>query len=146
MKILITGSTGYIGRRLVYEFMNSDTDVRLLVRNKQKLDRIMQENCEVVEGSTFDSIALHDALEGVDCAYYLIHSMGKGADFEDIDRKSAEAFREACIEKRCKKGSSIWVVSVTAALPASIWRAGWRQGRYSLLTPTRSTQSSSERE
>jgi len=103
MKILITGATGYIGRRLVYAFIESQADLRLFVRNRQKLDRPMLENCEIAEGTTFESEKLCKALEGVNTAYYLIHSMGKNGDFEDMDKKSAEFFREACIDADVKK-------------------------------------------
>ncbi|PLX68593.1 MAG: DUF2867 domain-containing protein [Denitrovibrio sp.] len=103
MKILITGSTGYIGRRLVYEFINDNADIRLLVRNHNKLERQIVANCEVIEGSTFDKSVLADALAGVDCAYYLIHSMGNDGNFAKMDRESAEIFRDACIDAGVKK-------------------------------------------
>lgn len=103
MKILITGATGYIGRRLVNEYIKEQADIRILVRNKLKLERPMIEACEVTEGSTFDAEALAEAVKGIHTAYYLIHSMGKSGDFEDMDKKSAELFREACIEAGVKK-------------------------------------------
>ncbi|MGD9807123.1 MAG: SDR family oxidoreductase [Deferribacterales bacterium] len=103
MKILITGATGYIGRRLTNELIKDGADIRILVRNKAKLERTMQEACEVTEGSTFDPEALAKALEGIHTAYYLIHSMGKSGDFEDMDRQSAELFRDACIDAGVKK-------------------------------------------
>lgn len=103
MKILITGATGYIGRRLTNELINDGADIRILVRNKLKLERTMQEKCEIVEGSTFDTDSLKEAVKDVHTAYYLIHSMGKSGDFEEMDRQSAEFFREACIDAGVKK-------------------------------------------
>ena len=98
MKILITGATGYIGRRLTNELIKDGADIRIFVRNKAKLERSMLKSCEVTEGSTFEPEALALALQGVHTAYYLIHSMGKSGDFEDMDRQSAELFRDVCID------------------------------------------------
>ena len=98
-KILITGATGYIGRRLVQRLMKDPAwALRLLVRSPDKLEPDIREKVEVVTGSTFDRESLQSALKGIDCAYYLIHSMGSGKDYRRLDNESAEIFREACIQ------------------------------------------------
>ncbi|MEW6518060.1 MAG: SDR family oxidoreductase [Thermodesulfobacteriota bacterium] len=97
-KILITGATGYIGRRLKTRLLeNSTLDLRLLVRNRHKVNPQVLQKVEIVEGDTFHQEQLARAVAGIDTAYYLIHSMGAGADFERLDRESAENFRDACI-------------------------------------------------
>ncbi|MGM0682117.1 MAG: NAD(P)H-binding protein [Thermodesulfobacteriota bacterium] len=84
-KILITGSTGYIGRRLKDRFLNrSDLSIRLLVRNKKKVRPSVYQQVEVVEGDTFNKEALSEALNGIDVAFYLIHSMGSGKNFKSV--------------------------------------------------------------
>ncbi|SMD02448.1 Uncharacterized conserved protein YbjT, contains NAD(P)-binding and DUF2867 domains [Desulfocicer vacuolatum DSM 3385] len=99
-RILITGATGYVGRRLKEAFLKDNpTAIRLMVRNKNKISPAVRERVEIVEGDTFDPVSLDRALRGIDVAYYLIHSMGKGSDFESRDRISAENFREACIRQ-----------------------------------------------
>lgn len=103
MKILITGATGYIGRRLTYSLLNRNSDLRLFVRNKLKLDREMLEKCDISEGSSFDRDALAKALKDIETAYYLIHSMGKTGDFGNMDRESAEIFRQECIKAGVKR-------------------------------------------
>jgi len=103
MKILITGATGYIGRRLIYSMIEDGADIRVFVRNKAKLERPITQACEITEGSTFDSDKMAEALKDIHTAYYLIHSMGKDGDFEDMDKKSAELFRDACIDAGVKK-------------------------------------------
>jgi uncharacterized protein YbjT (DUF2867 family) len=68
--ILITGATGYIGRRLKNRLLErDDLSIRLLVRNKNKLRPSVLNKVEVVEGDTFNKGALLKALEGVDVAY-----------------------------------------------------------------------------
>jgi len=94
--VLITGATGYIERRLKARLKKRpDLSLRLLVRNRSKVQHILP-TIEVVEGDTFSPDALAAALSGIDVAFYLIHSMGSGRDFEERDRLSAANFREAC--------------------------------------------------
>ena len=96
--ILLTGATGYIGRRLERALRaRQDLHLRLLVRNARKLTARTRLHCEVIEGDSFDPAVLERALHGVDAAYYLIHSMGTGRDFSQLDRTSAENFRSAAI-------------------------------------------------
>ncbi|MFH1217237.1 MAG: SDR family oxidoreductase [Pseudomonadota bacterium] len=97
MKILITGATGYIGRRLKARLLEANCHIRLLVRNKNKVSTSVYGKVEIVEGDTFHEEALDEALHGIDVAYYLIHSMGSGNDYRSLDRISAENFREAAI-------------------------------------------------
>ena len=98
-KILLTGATGYIGRRLKDRLLKrKDISLRLLVRNKNKVRPDVLEKVDVIEGDTFNEQALDNAVRDIDVAYYLIHSMGSDGNFEDLDRKSAENFRNACIK------------------------------------------------
>jgi uncharacterized protein YbjT (DUF2867 family) len=96
--VLITGATGYIGRRLTHRLLETgDCRVRLLVRNRNKVQVAIADRVDIREGSTFDGASLAAALDGVDCAFYLIHSMGEGEDYRRLDRESAENFRSACV-------------------------------------------------
>ncbi|MDX1776526.1 MAG: NAD(P)H-binding protein, partial [Desulfobulbales bacterium] len=97
-KILITGATGYIGRRLKHRLLDHpDYQLRLFVRNKRKVGERARQSVEIVEGDTFNKDRLAEALESIDVAFYLIHSMGADKDFKSLDRISAENFRDACI-------------------------------------------------
>jgi uncharacterized protein YbjT (DUF2867 family) len=97
--ILVTGATGYIGRRLTHRLLDSShLNVRLMVRNINKVQVSIVDRVDIREGSTFDKESLAAALEGVDTAFYLIHSMGATQDYQELDRVSAENFRDACIE------------------------------------------------
>ncbi|MEW6426409.1 MAG: SDR family oxidoreductase [Thermodesulfobacteriota bacterium] len=97
-RILITGATGYIGRRLEERLLaRNDLAIRILVRNRNKVRPSVRDRVEIVEGDTFQRENLDRALAGVDTAYYLIHSMGQDGDFGELDRRSAENFREAAV-------------------------------------------------
>jgi uncharacterized protein YbjT (DUF2867 family) len=97
-RILITGATGYIGRRLKNRLLaHPDYRLRLFVRNKRKVGEKARQSVEIVEGDTFNKEKLALALVGIDVAFYLIHSMGADKDFKSLDRTSAENFRDACI-------------------------------------------------
>jgi len=103
MNILLTGSTGYIGRRLMLRLQEDrSVRLRLLVRSARKLGQ-RPAGVEVIEGDTFNRDSLRKALQGVDIAYYLIHSMGAGGHFDELDRVSAANFRDACIEAGVKR-------------------------------------------
>lgn len=96
--ILVTGATGYIGRRLTARLVKGNQfDVRILVRNKNKVQVSIANEVDISEGSTFDPTSLEATLNGVDTAFYLIHSMGSVDDYRNLDRLSAENFRDACI-------------------------------------------------
>lgn len=94
--ILITGATGFVGRRLVYSLLDEKVNLRLLVRNKNKLDYKLIEKCQVYEGDTFNTALLEESLRGVDIGVYLIHMMGKGKDYEEKETESAKNFRKCC--------------------------------------------------
>lgn len=104
MNILLTGATGYIGGKLREE-LEKDPAVRLrlLVRDKRKFLGGTLPSAEFAEGSTFDKNSMRLALRGIDVAYYLIHSMVAGADFEKLDRLSAWNFLEVAIEEKVRR-------------------------------------------
>jgi uncharacterized protein YbjT (DUF2867 family) len=104
MKVLLTGATGYIGRRLKEKLLEEENiRLRLFVRNKRKVREKYKDQLEIYEGDTFHVESLQQALEGIDVAYYLIHSMGAKGDFKELDRLSAENFLDACISAKVKR-------------------------------------------
>lgn len=94
--VLVTGATGYIGGRLVPELLDAGHRVRCLARNPEKLtDEVWHDRVEVVKGDVTDSSSLERAMAGADAAYYLVHSMGGGTDFDERDAEAATIFRTA---------------------------------------------------
>jgi len=89
----VTGATGYIGGRLVPELLAAGIRVRVMARHPRNLaDRPWRDLVEVVQGDAADPDSLNRALAGVNIAYYLIHSLGTGTDFESLDRRHARYF------------------------------------------------------
>ncbi len=104
MNILLTGATGYIGRRLQKILLNDDSiNLRLFVRNARKVQDALGDRIELFEGNILDRESIEEALKGIDVAYYLIHSMGASQDFEQLDRISAQNFLDACIKNKVKR-------------------------------------------
>lgn len=97
--ILVTGATGYIGGRLVPRLIEEGWRVRVLVRNGARArSHPWSEQVEVAVGDVLDPATLSEALEGVDTAYYLVHSMCSGSGFHELDVEAARTFGEAAAE------------------------------------------------
>jgi uncharacterized protein YbjT (DUF2867 family) len=89
---LVTGATGYVGGRLVPQLLAAGFHVRVVARRPQNLaDREWYDHVDVVQGDAADADSLAQALSGMDVAYYLIHSLGTGEDFESRDARGARA-------------------------------------------------------
>jgi uncharacterized protein YbjT (DUF2867 family) len=94
--VLVTGVTGYVGGRLVPELLASGYRVRVLVRDKNRLQgRAWLSQVEVVQGDVLNPASLFMAMPGVSVAYYLIHSMSGSADFDQRDIQAARNFGDA---------------------------------------------------
>jgi uncharacterized protein YbjT (DUF2867 family) len=102
MKVLLTGSTGYIGRRLKQILLNDkNIELKLLVRNKKSVSSL-NENTQIIEGDTFNKESLKEALRDVEVAYYLIHSLSN-ENYKDLDKISAQNFLDVANECGVKR-------------------------------------------
>jgi uncharacterized protein YbjT (DUF2867 family) len=96
LRCLVTGATGYIGGRLIPELLDCGYTVRAMARDASKLGgRPWSGQVEVAEADAADPAAVALAMDDVDVAYYLIHSLGIGPSFEQRDRAVARIFAEA---------------------------------------------------
>jgi uncharacterized protein YbjT (DUF2867 family) len=96
MNILVTGATGFVGAALVPRLQASGHAVRAYARRPEAVAA----GVDVVAGDAVAGTGLHAALEGIDCAYYLIHSMeanpaNPSDGFDARDRRAASNFAEA---------------------------------------------------
>lgn len=96
MHLLVTGATGYVGGRLIPRLLERGHRVRALVRDPRRIaGRPWVDKIEVMAGDLFDPDAVKCAVDGVDAAYYLVHSMAGGSDFGGRDRLAATIFGSA---------------------------------------------------
>lgn len=96
MTVLVTGATGYIGGRLTSRLVEQGLPVRLFVRDAQRIrGRRWERQVEVVTGDLLDPASLERAMDGIEVAYYLVHSMTGSADFAERDRTAARNFVHA---------------------------------------------------
>jgi uncharacterized protein YbjT (DUF2867 family) len=95
MHILLTGATGYVGGVLLRELEARGHVVRCLARRPGKLAGRTGPATEVVAGDAADPEALARACAGIEVAYWMVHSMESGVDFERADRLAAERFAAA---------------------------------------------------
>ena len=103
-KILVAGASGYIGGRLVPELLARGYQVRVMVRVDSPEYKINWPEAEVVVADALNVKQLTKALEGIDTAYYLIHSLLLGPkEFEAADISAAKNFRKAAEYNKVKR-------------------------------------------
>ena len=101
MNILLTGATGYIGKRLLPLLINDGHHVICAVRDKMRADKtyLLDDRIELIEVDFLNPETLKNIPLDIDAAYYLIHSMSNSAnDFQSLEEKCAINFK-SYIEK-----------------------------------------------
>jgi len=95
--IAVAGSTGYVGGKLCARLREQGVAVRALARAPERAADLKEIGCDVRRADVLDPSTLGEALEGVDVAYYLVHSMGRGSDgdFAQRDKEGAANFAAA---------------------------------------------------
>ncbi len=98
MHILLTGATGYIGRRLLPVLVNQGHRVSCLVRDQRRFDyedfdeQFMQK-VEVIEADLCEPESLDKLPLDVDVAYYFVHGMSTSyTDFSVLEQRMAANF------------------------------------------------------
>ncbi|MCO4821515.1 MAG: SDR family oxidoreductase [Flavobacteriaceae bacterium] len=97
MKILLTGATGYIGKRLLPVLVAAGHDVICCVRDKSRFNPpvSIKNKVKVIQIDLLDKQSLTGIPHDIDGAYYLVHSMSASSDYQKLERDSAINFREA---------------------------------------------------
>ncbi|GAA4269482.1 SDR family oxidoreductase [Hyunsoonleella aestuarii] len=96
MTILVTGATGYIGKRLIPFLLNQGHTVVCVVRDRLRADKSFSEdeNVYVIEADFLKPETLDNIPKKIDVAYYLIHSMSNSSkDFESLEERCALNFK-----------------------------------------------------
>ena len=96
MKILLTGATGYIGKRILPILVNKGYDVVCCVRDKSRFNppQSLKEKISVIEIDLLNTSSLSEIPNDIDVAYYLVHSMATADNYKSLEQQSAINFRD----------------------------------------------------
>ncbi|MYB22968.1 MAG: SDR family oxidoreductase [Chloroflexi bacterium] len=97
-RVLILGASGYVGGHLAPRLAAAGHDVRAAARRVDALRARGWDGVECVRADALELDSLKEALDGVDIAYYLVHSMAAGKEFSELDRRAAANFRDAAAD------------------------------------------------
>lgn len=92
---LVFGASGYIGSNLVPRLLSEGIVVRAASRNSAVLEARQWRGAEICAADALEPDTLAAALDDVDTAYYLVHSMAAGRDFGRLDLQAAANFAAA---------------------------------------------------
>lgn len=99
-KALVTGATGFVGGEVVRKLLNDGWSVRILCRSADKArTNDWGDDVDIVEGDATDRDDVERALDGIDCAWYLLHSMSDGSGFSAAEADMARQFGEIAADK-----------------------------------------------
>ena len=105
MKILLTGATGYIGKRILPLLVENGHHVICCVRDKSRFNppQSLVDNISIIEIDLLDSPSLLKIPQDIDVAYYLVHSMSSSYDYKELEHQSAVNFRERVSNTNAKQ-------------------------------------------
>lgn len=97
MKILLTGASGYVGKKLLPVLVKDGHQVVCCVRDESRFHpgKEVRSHIEVVEVDFLDKTSLQKIPKDIDGAYYLLHSMASSSSYEDLELQCATNFKEA---------------------------------------------------
>jgi uncharacterized protein YbjT (DUF2867 family) len=84
--IAVVGATGYVGGLLARRLVEDGEEVAALARHPERAGELAAAGCEVRQADVLEPASLVRALRGVEIAYYLVHSMGRGSDGDYAER------------------------------------------------------------
>ncbi len=101
MKILLTGATGYIGKRILPILVQNGHHVVCCVRDVSRFNppSSLRANISVIEVDLLDASSLVKIPDDIDVAYYLVHSMTVSDNYKKLEQNSAINFRNALFNK-----------------------------------------------
>jgi len=104
MRILLTGATGYIGKRLLPVLIDKGYEVICCVRDQKRFNppKSLKSKIVIIELDLLDKDSLSSIPNDIDGAYYLVHSMSSSKDYEQLELQSAINFKEAMNRTKVK--------------------------------------------
>lgn len=100
MKILLTGATGYIGKRLLPLLVEEGHEVVCCVRDIDRFNppTSIRSKIKIIQIDLLDKNSLYNIPKDIDGAFYLVHSMSASSDYQSLEQESAINFRNAINE------------------------------------------------
>lgn len=104
MKILLTGATGYIGKRLLPVLVDQGHSVICCVRDIQRFNpsESLKRKIKIIQVDLLNKDSLENIPKDIDGAYYLVHSMSASTDYATLEQASAINFRNALTKTQVK--------------------------------------------
>jgi len=145
MKILLTGATGYIGKRLLPLLLDHRNEVVCCVRDKNRFyfPEQFKNKIQVIEADFLDPESLKNIPDDIDAAFYLIHSMSGASNYDELESISAHYFtqkinqtnakqiiylsgivNDKSLSKHLASRKAVEDILKTAAVPLTVLRAG----------------------
>lgn len=105
MKVLLTGATGYIGKRLLPVLVESGCSVVCAVRDKRKFhpEKSLEKHIEIIELDLCNTESFSNIPKDIEYAYYLVHSMSSSRRYMELEKQSAVNFRNAFAKSSLKQ-------------------------------------------
>lgn len=104
MKALVSGATGYVGGRLVPWLLDAGFQVRVMARDPGRLrDYPWIDRVELVKADAVQRDSLDAAFDGIDVAYYMLHSLSEHEGFEQTEARMARNFGDAAKAKHVRR-------------------------------------------
>lgn len=105
MKILLTGATGYIGKRLLPILIQNGHEVVCCVRDLNRFDvpESLNDKITTIQLDLLKQDTLQNIPKDIEAAYYLVHSMSASSDYQELELNSASNFKNALQSTQCKQ-------------------------------------------
>ena len=126
--ILLTGATGYVGGRLLKLLEADGHRIRCLARRPGHLSGKVAAATEVVQGDLHDPESMRRAMRGIDVAYYLVHSLGSGGNFEAEEATAARNFAAAARGAGIRRIIYLGGLGTSESAVSPHLRSRWRVG------------------
>ena len=95
MRLLLTGASGYIGKRLLPVLVDNGHEVICCVRDINRFSPPKSLKSKIIQVDLLDKASLENIPKDIDGAFYLVHSMSTSSDYQSLELESANNFRKA---------------------------------------------------